>query len=276
MLCDSYIKRDGGSPKSYPQVPIIQYVLLNITIFIKKYLFQNIYTNTDTKIEEKIDKFKIILIQHTSPPFLVLNRQCDRISIMIKKPFLWLISITAAIILIMLPFLPGITLPNKNQSANVMNSALNLNSLKKISDIPTTSSSNNYSLSNQTIGTGLPSRDTFDTGSQATSSLKEKEIVTITVRGISYPVEITTTNTTTVYDAMTIAAKNKKLSFKAIKNSTLGYFINEINDIKSTSNEYWIFYVNGNEANVGISSYVLKPGDNVVWKLETSDKKEVL
>ncbi|WP_162616381.1 DUF4430 domain-containing protein [Xylanimonas allomyrinae] len=36
-----------------------------------------------------------------------------------------------------------------------------------------------------------------------------------------------------------------------------------------SKNEFWAFYVNGEQAQVGAGSYVMKDGDEITWKLET-------
>lgn len=52
----------------------------------------------------------------------------------------------------------------------------------------------------------------------------------------------------------------------------LGYFVEEINGSKydPAKQLYWIYYVNGAPAQIGISNYYPKPGDAIEWKLEKS------
>ena len=57
-------------------------------------------------------------------------------------------------------------------------------------------------------------------------------------------------------------------SFKVSKHSSLGSFVEEINNIRGSIGKYFIYYVNGEMADVGISKYVLKEGDIINWKLE--------
>ncbi len=74
----------------------------------------------------------------------------------------------------------------------------------------------------------------------------------------------------TVRDMMNMAASTSQIfSFHEKLFSGIGYFVDEINGIKNTSNAYWFYYLNGSRANVGISSYVLKPNDKVEWKFES-------
>ena len=70
-----------------------------------------------------------------------------------------------------------------------------------------------------------------------------------------------------VYDAMK-SIDDSSFSFKATNYSSLGYFVEEINGVKGTPGKYWIYYVNGQKASVGISNYILKSGDIISWKQE--------
>ncbi|MFA6386723.1 MAG: DUF4430 domain-containing protein [Candidatus Paceibacterota bacterium] len=57
-------------------------------------------------------------------------------------------------------------------------------------------------------------------------------------------------------------------SFKYTENPNLGVFINEINGQVGGNDGYWIYYVDGVEAGVGISNYKVKNGDQISWKYE--------
>lgn len=100
----------------------------------------------------------------------------------------------------------------------------------------------------------------------------EKKIITdnekyisviLTVFDKSYPVKIQ--EKSSVYEAMK-NIKDDTFSFNGIKHSGLGYFVNEINGVKGESGKYWFYYVNGEEASIGISNYILKDGDIISWK----------
>ncbi len=47
----------------------------------------------------------------------------------------------------------------------------------------------------------------------------------------------------------------------------MGEFVLSIDGIKPDSKHFWEFIVNGKSSNVGASSYILKAGDKVEWKL---------
>ncbi len=63
-----------------------------------------------------------------------------------------------------------------------------------------------------------------------------------------------------------------KMGVKNVETKTfsgVGEYVTSINGIKEDSGKnFWAFYVNGKQANLGASDYKLKSGDKVVWKLE--------
>ncbi|MFA5773578.1 MAG: DUF4430 domain-containing protein [Candidatus Paceibacterota bacterium] len=61
---------------------------------------------------------------------------------------------------------------------------------------------------------------------------------------------------------------NNLFSFKYREHPGLGIFINEINGKKGGEGGYWIYYVNGEEANIGVSNYKINNGDIISWKYE--------
>jgi len=67
--------------------------------------------------------------------------------------------------------------------------------------------------------------------------------------------------------AKPINIKEGKIDFKDKTYSGMGKLIEEINGI-SNGDKYWIYYVNGQKANIGISNYKIKAGDVVSWKYE--------
>lgn len=60
--------------------------------------------------------------------------------------------------------------------------------------------------------------------------------------------------------------------FSGVNYSGIGFFVNEINNIKNNNkeNKYWVYYINGMSANVGISSQKINSGDNIKWSYENS------
>lgn len=108
-----------------------------------------------------------------------------------------------------------------------------------------------------------------DTGIDKTEIInKNEKKVILEVLGNTYTIEIKDNDS--VLSAMNILDNDNKYNFNFgyKKYPSLGIFIDEINGIKGGSGGYWIYYVNGKEASVGVSNYILKEGDSILWKQE--------
>ena len=84
-------------------------------------------------------------------------------------------------------------------------------------------------------------------------------------------IESELTESGTIYDFMKKARTDGKIDFKEKNYAAMGAFVEEINNIKNTGEENWIYYVNNTKANIGISNYKIKPGDTVSWKYEKAN-----
>jgi hypothetical protein len=73
-----------------------------------------------------------------------------------------------------------------------------------------------------------------------------------------------------VYDFMARLRNEGKIDFKEKNYVVLGSFIEEINGVRGNGNKNWIYYVNGKEAEIGVSKYKIVPGDVVSWKYENN------
>jgi hypothetical protein len=74
-----------------------------------------------------------------------------------------------------------------------------------------------------------------------------------------------------VYDFMDRLRREGKINFTEKNYIGMGEFIDSLNGIKNNQNQSWIYYVNGVEAQVGVSNYKIKFGDIVSWKYEKSN-----
>jgi len=76
-----------------------------------------------------------------------------------------------------------------------------------------------------------------------------------------------------VYDMMNLARHEHLLTFKEKEYSGMGFFIQEINGIANDSKagRYWIYYINGKKASVGVSTYEVKLNDNINWHYEQDE-----
>ncbi|MDE2399960.1 MAG: DUF4430 domain-containing protein [Patescibacteria group bacterium] len=88
----------------------------------------------------------------------------------------------------------------------------------------------------------------------------------IEVNGVKYQTEIS--QNTSVYDFMDKLRTEGKINFEDKTYVGMGKFIESINGIKNTGDKSWIYYVNGKEAQIGVSNYKMNPGDVVSWKYE--------
>ncbi len=77
----------------------------------------------------------------------------------------------------------------------------------------------------------------------------------------------------TVYDLMTTLQNKGEFSFKSKEYAGLGQFIEEINGLANNprQGQYWIYYINGQSADRGVSNYILKLNDIINWKYEKAE-----
>ena len=64
--------------------------------------------------------------------------------------------------------------------------------------------------------------------------------------------------------------KDGRIAFTEKEYAGMGKFIKAINGIQSNGDQNWIYYVNDQKAEVGVSNYKINPGDVVSWKYEKS------
>ena len=98
------------------------------------------------------------------------------------------------------------------------------------------------------------------------SPLADTIPITLLIEGDEY--EVNAAPGSSVYDVMAWAQENSILNFKGSDFPGLGFLVEEINgrSQNSKTGEYWIYYVNGKMAKVGISMYILKENDVISWR----------
>lgn len=91
---------------------------------------------------------------------------------------------------------------------------------------------------------------------------------TISINGQAYSLNLP--EKSTAYDAMVQLVAEKKITIVFKEFSGLGYFVDEVDGIKTDKNagKYWIYHLNGKPAQMGISNYILKNNDSITWKYE--------
>ena len=75
------------------------------------------------------------------------------------------------------------------------------------------------------------------------------------------------------YDLMAKAQETSDFSFRGQEFPGLGFFIQEINGLEQSPRigKYWIYYINGKKAEVGISAYTVNNHDIISWKYEDEE-----
>lgn len=54
-----------------------------------------------------------------------------------------------------------------------------------------------------------------------------------------------------------------------VQESSIGSFVTSINGTENTSEQFWMFYVNGELAPMGADQYQTKNGDQIEWRFES-------
>ncbi len=72
----------------------------------------------------------------------------------------------------------------------------------------------------------------------------------------------------TLYDLLLLAKNNGQINFSGKEYPALGFFVTDIGGLRNGGGKNLIYYINGKEAQVGVSSYAPKQGDIISWKLE--------
>lgn len=89
---------------------------------------------------------------------------------------------------------------------------------------------------------------------------------TLEINGVSYEDEVT--GQISVYDFMSKLRSEGKINFTEKNYAGMGELIVAINGVEGNGNQNWIYYVNGKEAQIGVSNYKINGGDIVSWKYE--------
>ena len=99
-----------------------------------------------------------------------------------------------------------------------------------------------------------------------TISLKNTENITI-ILGEEI-INLSVPQNTLFYDALVQAKNQGQIAFDGKNYPGLGFFITDIGTLHAGGGKNLLYYINGKEATVGVSSYTLKDGDIIKWKLE--------
>jgi hypothetical protein len=70
------------------------------------------------------------------------------------------------------------------------------------------------------------------------------------------------------YEALVEAREKNLIDFAGQNYPALGFFLTDIGSLHSDNDKDLMYYINGKEAYLGVSSYKLKDGDILKWQLE--------
>ena len=79
---------------------------------------------------------------------------------------------------------------------------------------------------------------------------------------------LTFTQGESLYNILMKEKENNNLSFSGKDYPNMGFFTTDIGTLHSNKDHYLMYYVNGKEAEVGISTYLPQNGDVIEWKLK--------
>lgn len=99
-----------------------------------------------------------------------------------------------------------------------------------------------------------------------TETQKNKESITILAGDTT--AHLLVAPNTLFYNALVEGKNADKITFSGKNYPGLGFFVTEIGTLRAGDGKNLLYYINGKEATVGVSSYTLKDGDIIEWKLE--------
>lgn len=120
----------------------------------------------------------------------------------------------------------------------------------------------------------MPSANSVTTSSPIVVPAVEKINVTFK---ISTPVKtreltVAVPTKSTIYDTLLLLNQEKRLAVEFKMFTGMGAMVQAIDDVANDTraNKFWLYYINGQSAQVGISFYTVKPDDLIEWKYEAS------
>lgn len=114
--------------------------------------------------------------------------------------------------------------------------------------------------------------DVIENNIDGRGAVQENEkFAAVSILGKEYP--LLSDGKTSLYEAMRTADEASDFDFSGRDyGGSLGFFVTEINGVKNDARAgtYWIYYINREKAQAGISNYVIQKGDIIEWKYENA------
>ena len=102
----------------------------------------------------------------------------------------------------------------------------------------------------------------------STTTSEVQTAATLVIDGKSYAIRITVGEN--VFDMMRSLETAGDITFTSREYVGMGHMILSINGKASNGEMTWIFYINGKQAQKGVSSIIVSPEDMIEWKYEKS------
>jgi len=102
----------------------------------------------------------------------------------------------------------------------------------------------------------------------STESVSVKNTISITIIAGNKTLHTASYAGASLYEALLSAKENRDIMFFGKNYPGLGFFLTDIGSLHSGDGKYLFYYINNKEASVGVSSYTLKDGDVIEWKLK--------
>lgn len=96
----------------------------------------------------------------------------------------------------------------------------------------------------------------------------ENDFQSVTILAGDVTAHLQVSPNTIFYDALMQAKNSGMIMFSGKNYIGLGFFVTDIGTLRAGDGKNLLYYVNGKEADVGVSSYTLEDGDVIEWKLE--------
>lgn len=131
---------------------------------------------------------------------------------------------------------------------------------------------------NTTPTTAISQTATSQANTEATAPKETTEetavsaqiVVTVSGPGVTQRCEVPVSGSMNVHQLMKQASAQCKFSYRVKDFTSLGAFVDELGGLVSDqkNGKFWIYYVNGKKANIGVSGYTAQPDDVVAWVYE--------